>query len=198
VPGIQPLVMPTRMAVAGVEVWAAAGGLDFEAVAWDFGAGVVVVGSAGVMPRMATIPTMGIHPINAQTGTPAERGWKNSSEVNMSNGFGRGRGMGRGFRGGMGFGFRGSSPPWPYVGIGRGGLPRCGYFSRGAGASSAWPYQQTPYPFYGEMPFTPGEAPPFPQMTKEEEFDFLRGQAEAIKGQLDQIETRMRELESKE
>ena len=32
------------------------------------------------------------------------------------------------FGGGMGFGFRGSSPPWRYVGRGRGGLPRCGYF----------------------------------------------------------------------
>ena len=42
-----------------------------------------------------------------------------------------GRGIGFGFRGGMGFGFRGSSPPWPYVGLGRGGLPRCGYFLSG-------------------------------------------------------------------
>jgi hypothetical protein len=35
-------------------------------------------------------------------------------------------------------------------------------------------------------------------MTKEEEFDFLRGQAEAIKGQLAQIEARMREMEAEE
>ena len=35
-------------------------------------------------------------------------------------------------------------------------------------------------------------------MTKEEELDFLRGQAEAIKGQLAQIETRMREMEAEE
>lgn len=109
----------------------------------------------------------------------------------MSNGFGRGRGTGRGFRGGMGFGFRGSSPPWPYVGRGRGGLPRCGYYLSGPGASRTLPYQQSPYPLYGETPF----APP---MTKEEELDFLRGQAEAIKGQLAQIETRMREMEAEE
>ena len=43
-------------------------------------------------------------------------------------GYGRGGGRGSGGGGGMGFGFRGSSPPWPYVGRGRGGLPRCGYF----------------------------------------------------------------------
>lgn len=30
-------------------------------------------------------------------------------------------------RNGRGFGFRGSSPPWPYVGRGRGGQPRCQY-----------------------------------------------------------------------
>lgn len=109
----------------------------------------------------------------------------------MSNGLGRGRGMGRGFRGGMGFGFRGSSPPWPYVGIGRGGLPRCGYFLSGAGTPGVWPYQQAPYPAYGE-------APGAPPMTKEEELDLLRGQAEAIKGQLEQIEARMREMETEE
>jgi hypothetical protein len=44
-----------------------------------------------------------------------------------------GYGMGRGMVGGRGFGFRGSSPPWPYVGMGRGGLPRCGYFVGGYG-----------------------------------------------------------------
>ena len=27
----------------------------------------------------------------------------------------------------VGFGFRGVSPPWPYSGRGRGGLPRCRY-----------------------------------------------------------------------
>ena len=132
----------------------------------------------------------------------------------MPNGFGRGFG----FRGGMGFGFRGSSPPWPYIGLGRGGLPRCGYFFSGvAGAPVAWPYQpapypagpgfgagQTPYPFYpgATMETVPG-APPTsgafaPQMTPEQEFDFLRNQAQAMKGQLEQIEARMRELETKE
>ena len=128
----------------------------------------------------------------------------------MPNGFGRGRGMGRGFRGGMGFGFRGSSPPWPYVGLGRGGLPRCGYFLSGAaGTPVAWPYQQfpypadpglsagqTPYPFAAGAPPAPGSMPFAPQVTPEQETDWLKNQAESIKGQLEQIEARMRDLES--
>ena len=113
----------------------------------------------------------------------------------MPNGFGRGRGSGRGFGGGMGFGFRGSSPPWPYVGIGRGGLPRCGYFLSGAGAPPPWPYQP---PFHGQGPATPGYTPFSPQMTREEELGYLRDQAEAIKEQLEQIESRMRDLGAKE
>jgi hypothetical protein len=112
----------------------------------------------------------------------------------MPNGFGRGRGFSRGFGGGMGFGFRGASPPWPYVGIGRGGLPRCGYFLSGAGAPPPWPYQP---PFYGQ-PTTPRYAPFTPQMTREDELDYLRDEAEAIKGQLEEIEARMRDLESKQ
>ena len=128
----------------------------------------------------------------------------------MPNGFGRGFGRGFGFRRGMGFGFRGSSPPWPYVGRGRGGLPRCGYFLSGAaGAPMAWPYPQTPYhtspefshepmpyPFYEGYPEW-GTTPFAPQMTPEQELDFLKTQAEAVKGQLEQIEARMRDLETR-
>jgi hypothetical protein len=110
----------------------------------------------------------------------------------MPNGFGRGFGYGRG----MGFGFRGSSPPWPYVGRGRGGLPRCGYFLGGAGAPAAWPYQQYPHPFYSGAPSAPGYEPFAPQPSKEQELGFLKEQAEAIKGQLEQIEARIRELGS--
>jgi len=112
----------------------------------------------------------------------------------MPYGFGRGFG----FRGGMGFGFRGSSPPWPYVGVGRGGLPRCGYFLSGAAAPSAWPYQQPSYLFSTGAPSAPGYRPFGPQMTKQQELDFLKDQAEAIKGQLDQIEARMQQLGSEE
>jgi len=55
-----------------------------------------------------------------------------------------------------------------------------------------------PYPFYGVPTTTPGAAPFTPPMTPEQEFDFLKNQAQAMKGQLEQIETRMRELETKE
>ena len=109
----------------------------------------------------------------------------------MPNGFGRGFGFGRG----MGFGFRGSSPPWPYIGRGRGGLPRCGYFFAGAAAPQAWPYPQTTciQPGAQSAPsYTPFAAP----MSKEEELNYLNVQAEAIKDELEQIESRVRDLES--
>jgi hypothetical protein len=109
----------------------------------------------------------------------------------MPNGFRRGGGFGRG--GGRGFGFRGATPPWPYLGLGRGGLPRCGYFLSGAG-TSAPPYQPA---FYGQ-PAVPGYTPFTPQMTREEELDYLKDQAEAVKEQLDQIESRMRDLETEQ
>jgi hypothetical protein len=109
----------------------------------------------------------------------------------MPDGFGRGIGRGRG----MGFGFRGSSPPWPYVGRGRGGLPRCGYFTGGQGAVAPWAYQP---PYYGQQPAAPGYAPFMPQMTREEELDYLKNQAEAIKEQLDQIDSRMHDLEGEQ
>ena len=67
--------------------------------------------------------------------------------------------------------------------------------SGAVGIPAAGPYQQPSYPFYAAPP-TPGVPPYTPQMTKEQELDFLRGEAEVIKGQLEQIETRMHELES--
>ena len=111
----------------------------------------------------------------------------------MFYGFNRGKGGGRG-GGDMGFGFRGSSPPWPYVGRGRGGLPRCGYYFGGTGAPAPWSYQ--PQPFYSEMPPVPGYAPYSSQMTQEEELNYMKDQAEAIKGQLEEIESRMHDLEA--
>ena len=111
----------------------------------------------------------------------------------MPDRFGRGGYGGRG--GGMGFGFRGSSPPWPYVGRGRGGLPRCGYFQGGAGAPSPLPYRA---PGYGYEPPAYGYAPYAPAMTAEEELDYLRDQAGAVKAQLEQIESRMQSLENEQ
>src|SRR4030043_1082077 len=123
----------------------------------------------------------------------------------MPNGYGRGFG-----RGGWGFGFRGSSPPWPFVGLGRGGLPRCGYFfsgNAGVPVPPAYPSYGSPWamPYYGEMdypaamPYGYAGAPRggdsyAPQMTREQELDFLRSQTEALETELDVISKRLEEL----
>jgi hypothetical protein len=75
-------------------------------------------------------------------------------------------------RGGMGIGFRGSSPPWPYVGRGRGGLPRCSYY-------------------FGKRAIPP---PAVPAVTPQQELDFLKEQTRIIREQLEHMETRISEL----
>jgi hypothetical protein len=107
----------------------------------------------------------------------------------MFNRYGRGRGYRQGRS--WGFGFRGTSPPWPYIGIGRGGLPRCGYFLGGAGHITPWRQ-----PYFDNSSGVPAYMPPSSQMTREDELDYLRDQAEAVKEQLNQIDTRMRDLEA--
>lgn len=79
---------------------------------------------------------------------------------------------GRTQRGGMGLGFRGSSPPWPYVGRGRGGLPRCSYYS-------------------GSQVSTTAQG-----ITREQEINLLKTQAENIKKDLEMVESRIRDLEA--
>ena len=91
--------------------------------------------------------------------------------------YGFGRGFGR--RGGIGFGFRGSSPPWPYLGRGRGGLPRCWYPS--VAMASPCPPVSSVYT---------------PQMTQEGEIGWLKSQADAIKAEFDRVEARIQDLES--
>jgi len=94
------------------------------------------------------------------------------------------RGMGPMTGGGRGF-----CSPW---GIGAalqgyGIPPRIGY---------GYPYYSRigiPYPSYGAPT---GAAPFAPQMTQEQELDFLKNQASAMKSQLEQIEARARELEA--
>jgi len=49
-------------------------------------------------------------------------------------------------------------------------------------------------PGYGARPFTPGATPFAPHMTREQELDFLKTQAQAMKEQLEQIETRIQQL----
>jgi hypothetical protein len=81
---------------------------------------------------------------------------------------------------GRGFGFRGASPAWPYVGRGRGGLPRCWHPGVWGGAAF------------------PTTAPYWPTPTGGDELGFLKEQADAMKQQLEDIESRIRELESKD
>jgi hypothetical protein len=110
----------------------------------------------------------------------------------MYNRLGRGRGLGRGSGGGMGFGFRGSSPPWPYVGRGRGGLPRCGYYLSGPGAQAPLPYQPA---------FQPGitAAPGYVSgITREQELELLKNEAQALREQLKGMEARIKQLSAEQ
>ncbi|MFC1871806.1 DUF5320 domain-containing protein [Chloroflexota bacterium] len=88
-----------------------------------------------------------------------------------------------------GLGFRGASPPWPYVGRGRGGLPRCWHPGEPAAPSYTPPYAG--YPAWETVP-------PPARMTREQETDFLKEEAKAIKSQLEEIEGRIRDMETKE
>ena len=113
-----------------------------------------------------------------------------------------------GLPGRMRFGF---SPGWYGMGP-YGASPGADYFMTGQWptpqAQAYWQAmqaEQAPSPFYGQefgamtfgSPAFPGRGPG-PQMSREQELDFLRNQAEAIRGQLEQIDARMREMESEE
>ena len=117
-----------------------------------------------------------------------------------------------------GFGFRGWSPPWPYVGLGRGGLPRCwaygpfwgipysypygiGAYPEGWGMGFPSPYDAPTYP-YGysrDYPYAPGSwvPPPGSPVTPEAEKWWLKSQADSLKQQIDHINSRIVELEKK-
>jgi len=81
---------------------------------------------------------------------------------------------------GRGLGFRGYSPPWPYIGRGRGGLSRCAY------------------PGWWEEPFYPGAGPYGAAPAPEDELRLMRSQASAMRSQLQQLEARIRDLEQQE
>ncbi len=100
-------------------------------------------------------------------------------------------------------GFDGTGPRGmgPMTGGGRGFCsPRgIGAALRGYGippvTGYGYPYyggMEAPYPSYG---VPAGAVPSAPQMTREQELEFLKNQANAIKSQLEQIEARTRELE---
>jgi len=102
---------------------------------------------------------------------------------------GRGRGFGSGWgrESGFRFGFRGASPLWSYVGIGRGGLPRHAWFT----GATVYPPPVMNSPAYGDTGCQP-------EIGQEEELNYLKSQAEAIKDQLSKIESRMKDLEKEQ
>jgi len=87
--------------------------------------------------------------------------------------YGRGYGMGRGP--GMGGGFRGGYEAWPYIGRGRGGLPRCGYFAGQA-------YLMPGYTYYN--PYIAGNNP-----------DLMQSTAANLRERLEQIKAKINEME---
>ena len=98
-------------------------------------------------------------------------------------------------------GFDGTGPRGmgPMTGGGRGfcavPLPAAGpsYMGR-----AAYPPYGVPWgmPYYGAGLNAPSAVSFAPQMTREQELDFLKNQAQAMRGHLEQIETRLRELGS--
>ncbi|RPJ64086.1 MAG: rRNA methyltransferase [Dehalococcoidia bacterium] len=107
-------------------------------------------------------------------------------------GRGLGRGFGRGFGRGVGFGFKGNSPPYPYVGLGRGGLPRGAYYFGSVAAPVSWPYVS---PAYSSSAASQSYASYPASMSKDDELSYLKDKAEAIRQELEQIDARMQEIE---
>ena len=105
-------------------------------------------------------------------------------------GYGRGYGRGGGRGGGSGFGFRGASPPWPHVGRGRGGLPRC-YDPRLYGTYGDYPHYGPPD--YGSLEYG---YPPAP--SREQEVGMLKERADSIRREMEDIEKRVQELQKQE
>ena len=94
-------------------------------------------------------------------------------------------------------GFDGTGPRGmgPMTGGGRG---FCSPWGIGASVAS---YGTPPrvgygYPYYGAAPAVPGAVPFAPQMTREQELDFLKNQAQGMRSQLEQIEARIQQLGS--
>jgi len=67
------------------------------------------------------------------------------------------------------------------------------YMGRGAYPPYGVPWAR---PYYGAGSTAPVAVPFAPQMTREQELDFLKNQAQAMRGQLEQIEARIQELGS--
>ena len=77
-------------------------------------------------------------------------------------------------------GGRGSCSPW-----GVGAALRTYGFPRWTGYS---------YPYYGLGPFFPGAMPFTPRMTSKQELEFLKSEAQALRDELKELETRIEQL----
>ena len=125
------------------------------------------------MPGMDGTGPMGAGPM-----TGGARGYCNPAGVGYRPGFGQGFGYGRGFGRGRGFG----------AGFGAGYGRGRGY-GRGLGWRGAYPPAGRWY--YGQAPYGDTYA-----MNPEDEVTMLKGDAEAMKRDLDAIHKRIEELES--
>ncbi len=106
-------------------------------------------------------------------------------------------------------GFDGTGPRGmgPMTGGGRGFCSPWGIGAASRGGVSSL-YPQVPYPFYrGPLPYggatpygggTPYGMPFAPQMNREQEVDFLKKEAQAMREQLEQIESRIKGLTTEE
>lgn len=137
-------------------------------VASHYGTGYPAAGSQGASSQQPPAAPAGQQP--PLTGMGMGRGGGGRGGM----GSGRGRGMGRGMGSGMGGGMGGG------MGRGMGG-------GRGVGAGPRPP---------ASMPAPTPEAPP--SLSKEEELDMLKQQAEAMTGQVQEIQRRIRRLEEEQ
>jgi len=96
---------------------------------------------------------------------------------------------------GRGYGFGGYSPPWPYIGRGRGGLPRGWAYGPVFPYGPVDPYYGVVNPYEGNF-VTPGMPSFGPQMSPDQELTFLKNQADMLRQHLDQINARIKEVEN--
>ena len=94
-------------------------------------------------------------------------------------------------------GFDGTGPRGmgPMTGGGRGfcAVPLPAAWPTYSGRGAYPPYGA---PYYGAGPAALGAVPFAPQMTREQELGFLKNQAQAMRGQLEQIDARIQKLGS--
>jgi len=94
-------------------------------------------------------------------------------------------------------GFMNPIPGRGFWGWGRGGWGRRNWFY--ATGLTGWQRAGLGYPAFGGVPYgAPYAAPYAPAMTREQEVEMLKGQAEYFEDALDGIKKRIEELEAKE